>query len=105
VQLKQAVLDELFAQERRQISEFERLIIGAKQSEKQAAALIKQAQEAVFLQGKSASRTSVKVALNVAFDKLAYLDKVLTFENQKQQFCTFTTPEEMEIFIAEVVAN
>lgn len=66
---------------------------------------MKQAHDAVFLCDKSASRKSIKIAFNAAFDKLAYLDKVLTFENQKQQFCTFTSPEEMEIFIAEIVAS
>ena len=59
----------------------------------------------MFPKGKSASRRAVKVALNMAFDKLAYLDKVTTFESQKQQLCSFTSVEEMEAYIGEIVAN
>ena len=47
IQLKQAVLDNVLALERKQVPEFEKLITSTKQNEKQVSALIKQATETV----------------------------------------------------------
>jgi hypothetical protein len=85
IRLKPSVFNALLSAELKQIPEFEKLITSTKPNEKQINSLIKQSSESVATK----SGEHMQKAIDIVFDtllpaKLGYLNKILTFENQKQ---------------------
>lgn len=96
----------MLADERKQLPEFEHLIMSAKQNEKQVAVLVKQAYDSVVTIEGSQMHTALKAVFEQLLpNKLQILSKILTFDSQKQQFCNFTIVEEAEQFASEFSAN